>query len=85
MTVRAKKMELKAGAVRQIKVIDIEAPIRFDVDSGSFEYEVLVDEKVSIAAAAVATGPLAAPGGAWGSEIRITCLTAGTLYVVHMG
>jgi hypothetical protein len=84
MTVSSKKYDLKAGDVRQLKVIDIEAPIRFDVDSGAFTYEVMVDEKISIASAAVATGPVAAPGGAWGSEIRITCTTAGVLYVAHI-
>jgi len=85
MVVRSKKYDLRAGDVRQIKISDIEAPIRFLVDSGSFEYSVFVEESEAIAPAAVATGVLAAPGGAWGSEVRIECLTDGVLYIAHMG
>jgi len=85
MTVRAKRYELTAGNVRQIKIIDIEAPIRFEVVSGAFNYEVLLEDEVIVSSTAVASGVLAAPGGAWGSEIRITCATAGTLLVAHIG
>jgi hypothetical protein len=88
MNLRTKEYELTAGQVRQVKVQDIQAPVRFLVESGSFNYEILLNNQVIVASTGVASGVLVAPdgpGGAFGSEIRITCATAGTLHVAYMG
>ena len=85
MTTRGKTYDIKATDVRQVKIINITDPIRFEVESGSFTYEVLVNDQVAIAAAAVSSGVVTAPGGAWGTEVRITCVTDGILHVAHTG
>ena len=43
MNLRTKEYDLVAGAVRQIKVMDIQAPLRLLVESGSFTYDVLIN------------------------------------------
>jgi len=85
MVLRLKEYSLKAGDVRQIKIVDIEAPIRVEVVSGTFTYEVLMGDQVAIASAGLTTGVLTAPDGAWGSELRITCTGDGDLNVAHIG
>ncbi len=85
MVTRTKEYDLKVGDERQIKIIDIEAPVRFLVESGTFTYEVLLNDQQVAAPAAVASGVVTAPGGAWGSEIRIACTGAGKLHVAHTG
>ncbi len=85
MTTRTRKEELTAGKVIQIKIIKIDDPIRFEVESGTFNYEVLLNDQVIVASTAVSSGVVTAPGGAWGSEVRITCATAGTLHVAYTG
>jgi hypothetical protein len=85
MNLRTKEYDLVAGAVRQIKVMDIQAPLRLLVESGSFTYDVLINQQVVSSGTAVSSGVLTPPGGAWGSEIRINCVTAGKLHIAHMG
>lgn len=84
-TVRSEKYELTAGMTRTIKIVDNEAPVRFIVSSGSFTYEHRIKDSVITTGTAIASGVVAAPGNAWGSELQITCVTDGTLYVAWMG
>lgn len=85
MTVRIKEYSLKAGESRQIKIIDNQAPIRFLVVSGTFTYDHKIASANITTGTAVASGVLAAPGGAWGSEVKINCTADGELLVAYMG
>jgi len=85
MTVRTKKYNLKNGDVRQIKIISNEAPIRFLVVSGTFTYDHLIEDAAISTGTAVASGVVTAPGGAWGSEVKINCTSDGQLMVAYIG
>ena len=85
MTVRTKIFELKAGQSKQIKIIDNEAPIRVLVDSGTFNYDHKIGDGVVSTGTALASGVVVAPGGAWGSEVKINCTADGKIYIAHMG
>lgn len=86
MTVRLKEYDLKAGDVRQIKIIDIAAPIRVLKVGGTFSYEVLMgDVVIEGPVTPLNSGVLTPTDGAWGSEIRITCTADGQLKVLHVG
>jgi hypothetical protein len=85
MSVRTKVFESKAGKINQIKIECIDKPIRFELVSGTFNYEILVGSAVLSGPTAASSTVLVPPSGAWGSEIRITCVTDGTLIVVHEG
>lgn len=82
---RVKEYDLKAGDVRQIKILDIEKPIRFEVVSGTFTFDHYLADVAITTGNAVSSGVVVAPGGAWGSEIRINCTAAGKLVVTYMG
>ncbi len=85
MTVRTKRYNLKSGEDRQIKIIDIEAPIRFLVVSGTFTYDHKIEDQDISTATAIASGVVTAPGGAWGSEVKINCTGDGLLMISYMG
>lgn len=86
MSARTKDYTLRVGDVRQIKIIDQEKPMRVEVVSGTFTYENLVgDQVITDPPTELASGVLTAPGGAWGTELRITCETAGRIIIVHEG
>lgn len=85
LVVRTKEINVEAGQVRQVKIQDIAAPIRFELESGTFNYEVLAGTEVIAGPTAVASGVITAPSGAWGSELRITCTGTGKLFVINMG
>ena len=85
MTVRVKEYNLKAGESRQIKIIDNQAPVRFLVVSGSFTFDHKIASTDITTGTAVASGVVTAPGGAWGSELKINCTGDGELLLAYMG
>lgn len=85
MTARTKDYTLRAGDTRQIKIIDNEKPVRFEVVSGTFTFDHLISDQEISTGTAISSGVVTAPGGSWGSEIRINCTGAGRLIVVHIG
>ena len=85
MTVRTTTYELTAGATKQIKITDNTAPIRFELVSGTFTYDHMAGPVAITSGTAVASGVVTAPGGAWGSEVRINCTADGVLHVIHIG
>jgi hypothetical protein len=85
MQLQSRTYDLEVNAQRQIKVQSIDKPVRFEVKSGTFEYEVFLNTEVIVTSTVIASGVITAPAGAWGSEIRITCTGAGVLHVAYEG
>ncbi len=82
---KAKKIELKAGKSNQIKLEDLEAPIRFILVSGTFTYDVKIDDATISTGTAVASGVVTAPTGCWGTHIKFNCTADGVMYVAYTG
>ena len=91
MTVRTKTFELKENDTRQIKIIDISAPIRVRSESGTFTCQEKINGlNITAGSTSVANGTdvvITPTDNCWGSELLITCTNAagGIIHIAYMG